>query len=164
MIINAYLGPTTLDTRKGVVRFRPDGAIYEEGRVGENLRDNPARRRKGAQLLSARMFVGFNVGSTATWTIDDVIEVVKKVYKGGASFIAQQGIYAPVGGRREPPEGSAQVLIFNDAGVTRQSFTRRMIAVAERLAAELKQKEIYVDIQDSGVVVDALSVTPKKKS
>jgi len=155
MNVNAHLGPTTLYGTHGKRRFRPEGHLHEIG-----LQENPVVKRTGAKLLAGRFFVGFNVGGSPRWTVDDVIDVFSDLRTGGASFIVQRGIYAPEKGQKIE-EQSAQILVFNDEGLSRKAFTDTMISLAEELVVRLEQDEIYLDIQNRGVTVDSYSVTQK---
>lgn len=163
MRIDAALGPTTIRSREGTVRFVPRGSIYEYG-----PRRNPATRREGPSLLSARLFVGLNVGDEERWTVDDVADVVlaarrKQKRSASASFLLQRGIYQPRTKRGYAPaveEKSVQILIFNDDELSRREFGNEMIKLAEVMARKLRQEVIYLDIQRRGVVVDSYTVKP----
>src|SRR4029077_457237 len=156
---HCHLGQTRLQRSNGDhFTFKPRGEVKE---INPASKANPVKRRTGDQLLAARFFVGLNVGDKPTHSFEDVIKAVTDIRKGAASFIAQRGVYAPhVGPRVE--EDSVQILIFNDAGINREAFTDEMIILGEELAAKLKQEEIYLDIQNRGIVEDSFTVTPNR--
>lgn len=70
----ARLGPTTIHTDTRVLHWKPNGKLETHG-----MRENPAKARTGRELLSARLFVGFNVGGKPRWTMEDVIRVTTEV-------------------------------------------------------------------------------------
>lgn len=157
MHIPANMGAVTIRDRGAVLRFNPVGLVEVYGQ-------NPVVRRTGRALLAARLFVGFNVGSKPTWTVNTLAKRVLAIRKAqgraaGASFVIQKGIWQEVG---KPPvkEDSAQVIIINDEGLDRPQFTTDMIDLAEQLARGMKQDSIYLDIQNKGIVIDSLTVTP----
>jgi hypothetical protein len=152
---HAHLGQTRLCHSNGdYFTFKPRGSVKPYAQLWK-------WRRTVDQLLAARLVVGLNVGDKPTWSFEDVIKAVTDIRKGAASFIAQRGVYAPqVGPRVE--EDSVQIIIFNDVGVNREAFTDEMIVLGEELAGKLKQEEIYLDIQNRGIVEDSFTVLPNR--
>lgn len=152
--LHASLGPATIMTGDGdLLRFKPKGPIQHHG-----AKPNPTTPRKGLRTISARFFVDFNVEGKR-WKMDDLVKVVTDHRNGAASFIAQMGVWAPKEGPREV-EDSAQILIFNDAELGLEAFKEEMVVLGETIAREMKQYEVYLDIQERGVLVDGYVVTP----
>jgi hypothetical protein len=107
--------------------------------------------------LAARLIVGFSVGNAPTWTVDDLIPIVRAVRTKqsgdpSASFIMQKGIYQ----HRDPHRGvvvedGAQVLIINMSDATPEEFEDQIIELAEVIAKKLDQETIIVEIQRNGI-------------
>jgi hypothetical protein len=140
--------------------FHPRGPLSIHGR-----KRNPADELTGTQTLASRLIVGFNVGDKAKYSIDDLIPIVERVrnqqgHGAGASFVAQRGIYQRSAGGKLVEEDSAQVIVFNDAGATLETFTKEMIALGETICKELEQDMAFMDIQDKGIVLKSFVVTP----
>jgi len=83
---NLYAGETVHGQR----RFRPRGRLvcYHQ-----------------SSGVSARLFVGLNVGSTKAYSMSDVVDIVWKVRKrqgrdASASILAQKGIYESFKGKK----------------------------------------------------------------
>lgn len=163
MIVNAYMGPVVHNTNDGRVRrFSPSGPLYlyeSDGKraAQERRKENPVKLFGGTGL-SARMFIGLNVGDKPTYTIEDVIAEVAKHYRGAASFVAQKGVYVHMDGKRVN-EDSVQVILFASTE-DEQKFTDEMTAVAEKIAAALKQESIILEIQKKGIVQNMWDVSP----
>ena len=170
MRIDADMRPITIVERPGgPARFRPIGRIRVIS--SEAAKEVPRRwygdartERKGARLLAARFLVGFNVDGKPRWTEDDLIELFVKIRQkqgrsAGATFIAQRGIWQPVGGLRQPDERGAQIVVLNDDGIDKVTFIEEMSAMGEELARRMKQDAIYLDIQNAGRVIRALVLT-----
>jgi hypothetical protein len=146
--------------------FRPSGPI-ETYTLVDGYEPNPPVTRwrdPGQLMLSARFVVGFNVKSKPTWTVDDLIKVVrskrsKQHQKPDSSFIAQRGIYS--GGRKLVVEDGAQVVIFNIFKVRDKTFVNQMIAVADEIADKLKQDTVILEIQRGGVVEESMGIGHK---
>lgn len=153
------------------VTFRPDGPVIEIGSA-PLLSYNPVERTP-AIPVTARLFVGLSVGQEATWTIDDVVRITKRVrVKQGAaqdsSFLLQRGVYTD-NSQNIVDEDSVQVVIFDFAqppGFWRRVFFKRasvfesqMVELAETFVRELRQETVYVDMQRAGVSYLVLKVT-----
>jgi hypothetical protein len=144
----------------GPYRFKPKGTVYsfEEGAM-----PNPSKRIGGGSL-SARFFVGLNVGRKKAHSVDDIIAIVRKVRKkqkheADASILAQKGIYEDRSGRLIV-EPSVQVILIDFAGTPKATFTREMRALGQTLCDDLRQEKVILEIQKSGVVVDVYAITP----
>lgn len=156
-------GTYPCDTRRfchGRVQFVPEGPVYAVG-DGRKLQQN-AFKRVGAVPLTARLFVGLNVGGTPTYSVDDVVRITRRVREAqgeapDSSFLLQRGIFTGRGGVVE--EDSVQVIIF-DFGGGRDKFEAEMVELAETLLSELQQETIYVEMQERGIAYDVFEVTP----
>ena len=114
---------------------------------------------------AARIFVGFNVGETPTYTMDDLIALVKKARKAqvgraDSTFIYQKGIYTHSDGKTEVTEDGAQVVFINlDPSVTPEDFEAQMVALAEVIVQEMQQETVIVELQRNGIVQAVIGVT-----
>lgn len=161
MIVNAYLGETTYRLKTGRTRrFTPQGDVYRcrDGRLpAAGEKDNPVERIAGSGL-SARLFVGLNVGPTPTYTVEDVVNAVWAFRKGGASFLVQKGIYQDASGGRVS-EDSVQVVILDFEQTPVDTFTASMTELGVHLREKFHQDSVVVEIQNKGVVSDVYSIT-----
>ena len=140
--------------------FRPQGKLSHHG-----PRPNP-ELWSSTETLAARLFVGFNVGKEAVWSVDDLIEIVKRVRleqigDASASFIAQQGIYQ----HADPALGmvvehGAQVIIINMADLSAKDCEHEMVRLAEVIAIDLEQESVIVEIQKNGITQKTIGVGP----
>jgi len=144
--------------------FRPDGPIFHSG-APEAL-DGVKKRVK--RVVGVRMFIGFNVGATPRWSIDDLVEVVRSVRlaqgaDASASILAQRGIYQhKSGGGPLVTEEGAQVIVLNLDGTAMDVFEDQMVALAEQICLRMSQDEVIVEIQVNGVVRETLTVVAGK--
>jgi hypothetical protein len=152
MIIPANLGVALLPGR----RFRPAGPIVDHGTW---RRDATARPADDARL-AARFFVSMSVGGQQRWTLEDVLAVVSRLQPGGASFVAQRGVWTSIKRGPREEEAGAQVLIVNAGGQPRAAFVAEMGELADALVREMKQEAVYLDVQDRGVVIEGYTSTP----
>lgn len=140
--------------------FRPKGELYDCC-GDEDARENP-RKTTGA-AFSARLFVGFNVGPAATYTIDDLIDLVYAEREAAgrpfASFLAQRGIYRHDDGSRVVEDGG-QVIILATWKTTERAFLNEMTRLGEYLAKEMRQESILLEVQKRGVQIGTWWVTP----
>lgn len=139
-------------------RFKPTGPLVPQSRSQELARREPLSR------LSARFFVGLNVGTETKWTERDVVDAVVRIRRAqgatpGASILSQLGIYEDQQ-RRIINEPSVQIIIIDFDGVPQDAFTKEMIALGEQLARELQQETVLLEIQKRGVVEDQYTLTP----
>lgn len=161
--IPANIGPAHWNTPNGYGSFRPKGRLYIVT-VEDGMIPNPRPetwRQPGRDTVSARLFVGFNVQGEPTWTIDDLIEIVRRVRTDqgkptDSSFLAQKGIYtSALTGQIETEEG-AQIVIINLTGDSLESFTNQIVDLAEAIADELDQERVIAEIQQAGIVVETI--------
>lgn len=129
--------------------FRPNGAIEH---VGPRL--NPATWST-RETWAARFFIGFNVGQETRWSLNHVVELVKRVRAAqgrspDASFIAQVGTYTHSGGDVVTEPG-AQVILINTDGLEQEAFEAEMVAMAEQIAETFVQESVILEIQKNGV-------------
>jgi len=152
--------------------FQPHGPLHHEGAPTTGL---AGKAWVEQESWAARLFVGFNVGRAPTWSMTDLIPLVRAVRtrqtrtgeedKYGdpnATFIAQKGVYK----HKEPTYGvveedGAQVIIFATSGETSAIFEARMVALGEEIARQLHQELVIVEIQRNGVVQSTIGVDTK---
>lgn len=113
-------------------------------------------------MLSARFFVGFNVGEEPKYQMSDLVGIVKRVRrdqlgKADSSFIYQRGIYTHESGETVTEEG-AQAILLNLDGKAREAFTSEMIVLAETIRDELEQEIVIFDLQLGGVVQETFGI------
>jgi len=121
-------------------------------------RRNPVERIATARkpLLSARLFVGMNVGGRARWKIKDVIASVTAALKRLAvpvdsSYLSQTGVWSSMATGRVVQEKSAQVVLFNLHGATEAAFGDQVAAVADAVRIALRQESVVAEVQRNGV-------------
>jgi hypothetical protein len=129
--------------------FRPNGKLHH---VGPRL--NPAAWST-RETWAARFFIGFNVGQETRWSLEHVVELVKRVRAAqgrspDASFIAQVGTYTHSGGDVVTEPG-AQVILINTDGLEPEAFESEMVAMAEQIAKTFEQESVILEIQKNGV-------------
>jgi len=120
------------------------------------------------ETISGRLIVGFNVGLTPRWTINDLIPIVREVRMQqvadpSASFLLQQGLYRHKKGKyagEVVDENGAQVIIIDLSGATIREFEAQMVQLGEIVAARLQQETVIVDIQVNGIVKKTHVVKP----
>jgi hypothetical protein len=120
------------------------------------------------KTISGRIIVGFNVGLTPRWTINDLIPIVREVRMQqtsdpGATFLLQQGLYRHSEGKLKgkiAEETGAQVIIINLSGASQREFEDQMVQLAEIIAARLHQETVIVDIQVNGIIKKTHVVKP----
>jgi len=165
-LIPAYLGEAVHVLNRGRYRFKPTGEVmfYQASggaaHAAEGIKSNPVKRFGGGGL-AARLFIGLNVGDTPTYSVDDIVDAVGKLFKGSVSFVAQKGIYVDENNYKTF-EDSVQIIII-DSGSGEAAFKKAMVELGEELAARFQQKEIVLELQKKGIVDSVYGVTPKKK-
>jgi hypothetical protein len=159
------LGPYVYGTRE----FLPNGKFHGRGTGGRLLANEVAgdfiKWSSSAPMLSARLFVGFNVGEKPRWTLADLMALVRRVLEQqtgdpSSTFIAQRGFYLHRDTRYVVEEDGAQVVIFPDSDEPRDSFEARMVELARVIAADMQQAEVIVDISRGGISQQAYGVGP----
>ena len=140
--------------------FTPQGKLQFPGR---HTASNPAEKHKGS-VVSGRLIVGFNVRDVPTWTIDDLIKLVRGIREKqgvdpSASFVAQRGIYRHREGRITVEEDGGQVFILNLSGAAKREFRDDMIDLGERIALAFGQESVILEIQKDGIVQSVRTIT-----
>ncbi len=150
--------------------FEPRGDVRCFGNPATLRHKNPAERFDVVPL-TARLFVGLNVGQVPTHTIDEVVRLTRAIRteQGSppdASFLAQRGLFTDERTKEIVEENSVQVVIF-EFGRERepperrqQRFEAEMEELGEKLARALDQQVIYVELQRAGIPYTVLRVTP----
>jgi len=154
--------------------FEPHGKVYEIGDVSalrhSTRQGNPVTRDTDP-ALSARIFVGLSVDGVPTYSVDDVLKIVKKMRLAqlrriggdpGASFLLQRGLYKYTRGKSKGktiPEDSVQVVILRLSAENDQKFEQNVGKIAETLAGKLRQEAVYAELQRDGVRYATLRAT-----
>jgi hypothetical protein len=140
-----------------VARFRPTGA----------LRPNRELWSSSEPVQSARLFVGFNVGSEPMWSLGRVMELVKDIRaeqaeRPDASFLYQRGYYTheldESGKDVLVEEDGAQIIVLNTFETAPKTFEQQMKQLADKLAYAMEQKEVIVEFQRGGRTYDTVSM------
>lgn len=146
---------------QGACSFRPQGKVRFHGVEATR---NPTTWSGGAKTLSARIFVGLNVGDAPGHNVDDVVRVVRAAreaqgHSPDSSFISQKGIYTSRKDGTIVEEDSVQVIIVDSEGVGKKQWLKEIVAIGEALCRELQQEEVVVQIQKGGVDVETFGVS-----
>jgi len=142
-------------------RFRANGRLQVPKR-SQFLTPN---WRSSEPTWAARLFVGFSVGETPTYEMDDLIQIVRRVRNAqgvaeDSSYVFQRGVYTHEDGSGTVQEDGAQVILLNlDPGVTKQQFEKQMIELANVLVDEMEQETVIVEMQRGGIVQEVIGVT-----
>lgn len=112
--------------------------------------------------LTARLFVGLNVGDVPTYTIDNVVAETRdfrlsRKQSPDSSFIAQKGLYTDRTGHLVD-ENSVQIIIFADPSLQMAAFREQMEALAKHLRRKFDQNSVIVELQDRGIVQQVFAV------
>ncbi len=156
---NFFAGEATHHTGERIRRFRPTGRLITHHKGAQ---PNPVKRESGGGL-SARLFVGLNVGQVKKYTPKSVVDIVWAVRKkqkksADASILSQKGIYEDKKGKRVV-EPSVQVILIDFSGATKRAWTAEMVELAETLVTKLHQEAVILEIQRRGVVTDVFTIT-----
>lgn len=164
---------TTLPLKNSFVRGNsPEGAspwsFRPNGKVTSSSRRNPVLNANGWSsedaVWAARIFVGFNVGEEPRYTMDDLVEIVRRVRreqigKADATFLYQRGIYTHSSDGKEVTEDGAQAILLNlDPSIGPKQFEAQMKELATTIADEMQQELVIVEIQRNGVTQIVLGV------
>lgn len=119
--------------------------------------------RLGSGGLAARLFVGLKIGDEKTLKVEDVVDKVIEIRREqeeppDATILSQRGVYSDSKGRIID-EPSVQIIILDLAGMKKKAFIEEMSDLASRLAVELEQETIILEIQKKGVVSDVFAIT-----
>jgi hypothetical protein len=167
-VIPAFTGFTVWGPKTGPTgSFRPNGPMRFIKLDGGPSPNPIGWNALGPSTVSARLFVGFNVGKKPTWSIDDLVTLVRQTRqrqkrRPDASFVAQKGIYSHTKKGKRPvvvEEDGAQVLIINLPGESAAKFRANMVALAERIVKEFQQAEVVLELQRGGLVEETMGIT-----
>ena len=144
-------------TPYGVRAFHPHGRKRWSG----DYRPNKTVW-ESADTYSARLFVGFNVGTETVYEMGDLVSIVRHVRERqvgdpSSSFVYQHGIYKHQAGEIVEEPGAQVIIINMDASP--EAFIAQMVDLAESIAREMSQEEVVVEIQRNGVVQRVLGVS-----
>jgi len=158
-IVPADTRAVSWPTRDGKARnaFHPGGKKY-----WKHFRPNRTEWRT-KDVWAARLFVGFNVGETPVYTIQDLMDVVREVRQKqvgdpSSSFVTQKGLYLHRDTGQLVKEPGAQVIIINLSS-TPEQFEKEMIALAEEIAERLNQEEVILEMQHNGISQETLGIS-----
>ena len=150
--------------------FEPGGKFYfayESGRTALNPRLNPRPSESADKpVLSARLFFGFGAGANPSWSIEDVLPIVKRVRKEqiGATDSAicyQKGVLSHLEKDTTVTEDGVQIIILNlQEAVTKEQFEDQLVELGEAIARELKQRQIVVEMQKNGLFQSTMGIVP----
>ena len=143
--------------------FRPQGRLQKHGDESW-VKKNPGTW-SSTRTVVGRLFVGFSVGQTPTWAMDDLVNLIERVRlrqtgNPSASFVAQKGIYQHRDGKSIVHEDGAQVFILNLSGADDDEFQAEMVELAEEIARTFQQEEVIVEIQVNGISQVTIGVEP----
>jgi len=157
--------------QEGTFRRNP-GSFKCAYKAGDRLyatRDNPTAWRSKGPTYAATLYVGFSVGDKPTWTMKQLVPLVKKIRKQqvghpDSTFLYQRGVYTHKSDGKVITEDGAQVILLNVDPVTRKfyEFRRHMITLAETIAKKFKQETIIVNIEKNGILHETLGITAEK--
>ncbi|HTQ43779.1 MAG TPA: hypothetical protein VMI75_13550, partial [Polyangiaceae bacterium] len=136
---------------------------FEGASVRAGTKRNPIERIGGGGL-TARIFLGLNVGDKPTYTIEEVVRDTVKIRKEqgtlpDASFLAQRGVYTQSADGKVIQENSVQIIIIDVEGKTKGDFTNEVNSLGAALREHFKQESVIVEIQERGIVQDVYSIT-----
>lgn len=168
-IVPANTGASSWSHPSGIDgQFRPNGKL-ELIVDPDAARPNPSTwKSSGNRTMAARLFVGFNVGNKPTWSMGDLVHIVRRVraaqhQRQDASFVAQKGIYTHASPGKKAKiieEKGAQVVLIRMPGETESAFRQHTIELAEQIASSMKQAEVVLELQRGGVVQEVMGVAP----
>lgn len=149
--------------------FVPRGGLLPFGRAEAQFggfgRSRPKILWEQKETAAARLFVGFNVGAEARYSVDDLVPIVRRVRSRqtrgrapDATFMLQKGIYKSRRGRQIVEEDGAQIVIIDTIGVDPQKFENQMLELAAEIADQLSQESVIVEIQKNGVTQKTVGV------
>jgi len=179
MIVNASLHKATHQTKDGTVHcFTPEGPLYivdDKGGLHLTGEDSAIVRAKKNPIeriprggLSARLFIGLNVGSKPTYTVKQIIDETVKIRKRqkalpNASFLSQKGVYTHAKSGKIVRENSVQIILIDTVGTPIMQFEDEVKELGTELRARFKQESVILEIQKGGVLRDSYDITADKK-
>ncbi len=142
------------------------GSFRPQGRVSHHSRGTPlsAISWTSTSTLAGRIFVGFSVGGTPRYTLDDLIAIVREFREvqapgdPSATFLAQRGIYKYKSTGQIVEEDGGQAIIIDTQDTEENTFKSQMVDIAEAIVVRMKQELVIVEIQRNGLAVMALGV------
>jgi hypothetical protein len=145
--------------------FRPRGKIARYGDADADFFSNPEAFSTKAPLWSGRLLVGFNVGDQPTWTVDDLVRVVRQAREAqghppDSSFLIQRGIYTSSRTGSVVEEDGAQVIVLNLDDTPTAKFRSEMVELGEVIARKLDQELVIVELQRGGVSREVIGAAP----
>jgi len=144
--------------------FRPNGKIRFHGNwKNRDSKENP-EEWWDAGGLSARFFLGFNVGDKPTYSVDDAIPVVRDELERllgnpSSSFITQKGIYKSKITGNVVEEDGVQIVVFDETGHSNSEWKTKMAELAKTLVREFQQEAVFVQLQKNGQQISTGMVT-----
>jgi hypothetical protein len=150
--------------------FEPVGKFslaYKSGRTALNPRLNPRPSDSADKpVLSARLFFGFGAGATPTWSIKDLLPIVKRVRKEqidatDSAICYQNGVLSHMEKDVTVTEDGVQIVILNlQEAVTNKQFEDQLVELGEAITRELKQRQIIVEMQKNGLFQTTMGIVP----
>jgi len=158
-------------------RFNPCGKFGFAVENPKIIRSNPQWWSDTTPLFAARLFVGFNVGDRPTWTMEDLVKIVKavrlrQVGKADHTILYQKGVYTSKKPGKQKPvtEEGGQIIILNlaefvkpkDKGRVKEVFRKQMVALADTIIEQMQQEMVIVEIQKDGMRIESIGVLSKE--
>lgn len=110
-------GPVHAEGPRHRLTFTPQGRLVHVGERSNPSDDELSEFTLVNSVVGARIIVGFNVNSKPRWKLDDLIEFTLGNKTGGATFLAQKGVWrtynAETGKTDDDPEDGGQVILLN---------------------------------------------------
>jgi hypothetical protein len=145
--------------------FSPNAKRVGHGTGGGRLAKNITRWSSKEPLQAARLFVGFNVGDQPVHSMSDLVDLVSDEQGGetGSTFVSQRGTYRHSATFEYPrgqviEEEGAQVILINTDFLPEEQFREEIVALAEKIASDMEQEEVIVELQKGGVTQEVLGV------
>jgi len=133
--------------------WRPTGKLTPVPHPG--VRKNPVDITKPA-LISARLFIGMNVGGKPKWKVKDIVTRVAKALRSvglppDSSYLSQVGVWSSIETGKMEQEKSVQVILLNFKEPSLRKWTEKVGDVAESVRVALSQEAVYGEVQKNGV-------------
>lgn len=151
-------GKTVFYRRNGTVEgwFRPTGALRPNRRLWDQ--HDPVQ--------AARLFVGFKIQDRPVWDMESIIGLVREIrteqgMSPASSFVAQKGLYVHKDSGKLVEEDGAQIIILNTDDTPSRAFEDSVEQLGEKLADELLQDEVILELQRGGVAYRTLGLSAR---
>ncbi len=136
----------------------PGGAFFPRGPLryfDATRRNPPVEWESESPVLGAKIILALERDGKRTGTMSDVIRIVTTMRRAqgrdpGATFVAQKGVYEHRETHKIVEEDGVQVGIIATVAVGYATFSNEMVRVAERLAKDLHQESVILEIQKDG--------------